>query len=147
VARMSFALDPAGGTEPLGRRIIVVPRNLEDVESNDSHATFIAYVPPGGIAEGATLVKTGGDGLTVPCETCHGPGLRGTDTVPCLAGRSPSYLVRQLYEFQQGLRAGPDSARMQPVVARLSVDEMIELAAYAASIPGEPAPNPTCAEN
>ena len=134
VARMSFALDPAGGTEPLGRRIIEVPRSLEDVENNDSHATFIAYVPPGSIAEGAALVKTGGDGLTVPCETCHGPGLLGTDSVPRLAGRSPSYLVRQLYDFQQGLRAGPDSTLMQPVVARLSVGEMIVLAAYAASL-------------
>jgi cytochrome c553 len=77
----------------------------------------------------------GGDGLTVPCETCHGSGLRGTDTVPRLAGRSPSYLVRQLYDFQQVLRAGPGSAPMPPVVARLSVDDMIVLAAYAASNP------------
>lgn len=52
-----------------------------------------------------------------------------------LAGRSPSYLVRQLYDFQRGLRVGPDSHPMRPVVARLSVTDMIALAAPAASLP------------
>jgi cytochrome c553 len=39
-------------------------------------------------------------------------------TAPALAGRSPSYLARQLYDFQQGARRGemaaPDAGRSWP---------------------------------
>ena len=40
------------------------------------------------------------------CATCHGQGLKGLGNVPPLAGRSPTYTVRQLYDFQSGARAG-----------------------------------------
>ena len=55
--------------------------------------------------------------------------------MPRLAGRSPSYLVRQLYDFQHGVRTGPWSALMKPTVEKLTLDDMIDLAAYAASLP------------
>jgi cytochrome c553 len=54
--------------------------------------------------------------------------------VPPLAGRSPSYTVRQLFDFQQGSRKGPWAALMAAAVERLTIDEMIELAAYTASL-------------
>ena len=76
-----------------------------------------------------------GDQQTVPCATCHGPGLRGLGPVPGIAGRSPSYVVRQLWDFRHGARAGPASALMRPVVERLTLDEMIALAAYLGSLP------------
>ena len=50
------------------------------------------------------------------------------------AGRSPSYLIRQLYDFRAGIRGGAGSALMKPVVDMLSMDDMIALAAYAASL-------------
>jgi cytochrome c553 len=55
--------------------------------------------------------------------------------IPGLAGRSPSYLVRQLYDFQHGMRAGPWSPLMAPNVIKLTLDDMVALAAYAASLP------------
>lgn len=54
--------------------------------------------------------------------------------MPGIAGRSPSYLVRQLYDFQQGKRAGLVAAPMVTVVSKLDEDDMIALAAYAASL-------------
>jgi cytochrome c553 len=54
--------------------------------------------------------------------------------VPGIAGRSPSYLVRQIYDFQQHARAGSAGALMGPVVEKLSHDDMISLAAYVASL-------------
>ena len=122
-----------GETEQLGRRIVEVPEDLERFVSRDSHAQFIAYVPPGSIKKGQALAA-GGDGKTVPCATCHGPGLKGLGPIPGIAGRSPSYIVRQLYDFKHGVRAGAGSALMKASVETLTVDDMLELAAYVSSL-------------
>jgi len=53
--------------------------------------------------------------------------------VPGLAGRSAIYLFRQLYDIQHGTRHGNSVALMQPVAAKLSQDDMIDLAAFMAS--------------
>jgi cytochrome c553 len=55
--------------------------------------------------------------------------------VPGIAGRSPSYIVRQLYDFKHGARAGNGSVLMKPVVQNMTPDDMLALAAYAASLP------------
>ena len=45
------------------------------------------------------------------CATCHGDRLTGNgDTAPGIAGRSPSYLARQLYDFHTGSRNGEMAA-------------------------------------
>ena len=121
-------------SEPLGQRIVEVPEDLERFESRDARVRFIAYVPPGSIEEGRALAATGGGSRTLPCGTCHGPGLTGLGPVPGIAGRSPSYLVRQLFDFKHGARAGAGSALMTPAVDKLTLDDMISLAAYAASL-------------
>ena len=123
-----------GIQEPIGQRIIEIPTDSERFESRDSRAKFIAYVPIGSIRKGELLVKDGAAGKTVPCAGCHGADLKGLGAIPRLAGRSPSYLVRQLYDFKHGTRAGLGSALMLPTVANLEVDDMISIAAYAASL-------------
>jgi cytochrome c553 len=123
-----------GGVEPIGQRIIEMPEDLERTELRDSRSGFIAYVPVGSIAKGRALVRTGGNGRTQPCGVCHGNDLRGLGPVPPLAGRSPSYLVRQLYDLQTGVRKGRWSPLMQAAVAKLSVEDFVALAAYAASL-------------
>jgi cytochrome c553 len=123
---------PAGGTEALGNRIIEVPENEEDVVYRDPRTGFVAYVPNGSIAKGEALVTTGG-GKTVPCGTCHGPTLQGSGDVPGIAGRHPNYIVRQLWDIQNGDRGGLSAALMQPVVEKLSNDDMLAIAAYVAS--------------
>ena len=117
---------PTGdGNEPLGQRIIEMPEDLRRTELRDASSGFVAYVPKGSIAKGETLVKT--------CGTCHGSDLKGLGPVPPLAGRSPSYTVRQLFDLQQGVRKGPWSALMKSAVEKLTVDDMIAIAAYTAS--------------
>lgn len=127
-----FAAAPGGGTEPLGRRIVEVPENLEQFEARDPHARFVAYVPRGSVARGEQLVKTGG-GKTLACAGCHEANLRGTAEIPPIAGRSPTYMVRQLVELQRGVRRGVDADQMEPVVSGLTLDDMIDLAAYLAT--------------
>lgn len=121
------------GAEPLGRRIIEIPEDVGRTELRDASSGFVAYVPIGSIARGMSLVRTGGNGKTVACGTCHGADLKGLGPVPPLAGRSPSYTVRQLFDMQQGVRKGPWSALMKAAVEKLTIDDMIAIAAFTAS--------------
>jgi len=123
---------PSGEKEPIGNRIVEVPEVLEQFANRDTHAQFIAYVPPGSVKRGEALVKTGA-GKTVQCTICHGPDLKGLGNMPGIVGRSPSYMMRQLYDLKSGARAGPYSSMMKPVVAELSVDDMAQIAAYLAT--------------
>lgn len=134
VARNFFVISKDGGKEPLGQRIVEVPVDVEQFELRDSRSQFVAYVPIGSVAKGEALAKTGGAGTTVACAVCHGQDLKGVGPIPGIAGRSPSYAVRQLYDFKNGARAGIGSALMKPTVEKLTVDNMISLAAYLASL-------------
>jgi cytochrome c553 len=119
--------------EPLGKRILETPVNAEASEVlRDPHSSFYAYVPIGSIKKGEALV-TKGAGKTTQCGACHGADLKGLGPVPGIAGRSPSYLVRQMYDMQQGTRNGTWTQLMKPVVANLSEEDLIDIAAYTAS--------------
>src|SRR5579872_2342182 len=134
IARVFYMQVKDGGLEPIGQRIVETPVDAEQFEHRDTRSQFTAYVPKGSIAKGEALAMTGGAGVTLPCTICHGPDLKGVASIPGIAGRSPSYLVRQLYDFQQHARAGSAGALMAPVVEKLSHDDMISLAAYVASL-------------
>ena len=120
---------PSGGTEPIGNRIIELPQDINRQILRDPHSGTIAYVPPGAIARGRALAGTGR-----ACETCHGTDLTGVADVPPIAGRSPTYIFRQLYSFKTGARAGAASMPMQGMTATLSEADMVSLAAYVASM-------------
>ncbi len=130
-------------SEPIAGRIIEMPENEEQAETyRNPHSGFVAYVPIGSIKKGADLVTTGGtrivgdkivQGKTTACGTCHGPDLMGVADVPPIAGRSPSYLVRQLYDMQRGARNGASAQLMKLVVANLTADDMTAIAAYVSS--------------
>jgi cytochrome c553 len=123
---------PDQGKEPIGNRIIETPEDATRFELRDPHSGFIAYVPAGSLAKGAALVA-GGGGKTIQCTICHGPDLNGMGPVPGIAGRSPSYLVRQLYDIKAGARKGAWSPLMKQVVTNLTVNDMLALGAYVAS--------------
>jgi cytochrome c553 len=127
----NFLFVPGTGkaVEPLGDRIVEAPSSMESFERRDPRVQFTAYVPVGSLQRGAALA--GGRGGVQACASCHGAGLKGGGLGPPLAGRSPSYLFRQLYGFQSGARSDPDAAPMKGVVAHMPVPDMIALAAYA----------------
>jgi cytochrome c553 len=133
VARWMLVPAPETATEPIGQRIIELPESLERTELRDDASGFIAYVPAGSIQAGEALVVSGGGGKTTSCAMCHGDGLKGLGQLPALAGRSPSYIVRQLYDMRGNVRNGPWAGLMKAVVARLSQEDMTAIAAYIAS--------------
>jgi cytochrome c553 len=121
-------------TEPLGDRIIEVPMDERQTETlRNPRVRFIAYVPKGSLARGEILVRTG-NGKVTPCAVCHGDDLRGRGPVPRLAGNSPSYIARQLYDMQSGHRTGLWMPLMAPVVAGLSAGDVLAAAAYLGSL-------------
>ena len=73
-------------------------------------------------------------GNSVACAACHGFDLRGTVIAPPIAGRQPSYIGRQLYDYQQGTRAGIMAPMMMPTVENLTPDDLIAVSAYVASL-------------
>jgi cytochrome c553 len=126
---------PGAGDEPIGNRIIELPQDVAGAESRDPHSGFIAYVPKGSLAKGKEFVTTGGHGKSIQCEICHGPALGGLGEVPPIAGHSPLYLFRQLYYFKDGSRHGSLGALMKGVVAQMTQDDMLAIAAYVGSLP------------
>ena len=111
-----------------------VPQNRAMVESRHPYVGFTVYAPAGSVARGEDLVVTGASGKTVACSICHGEGLTGLGDVPRLAGLSPLYVVRQLYEFQIGDRTGSLGALMNASVANLTEEDIVDIAAYLATL-------------
>ena len=133
-AAFVYARFPGAGTEPIGSRIVEGPPDFERHELRDDAMIYVAYVPPGSIKRGRSIATKGTNGLATACVTCHGTTLVGTGLIPPLAGRYPTYLVRQLLAFKTGARSTAASQPMQPVVAGMSVGDMIAVAAYAATL-------------
>ena len=138
--RMRF-VDPAGGTEPIGNRIISVPEDVQLARLRDPNTKFVSYVPPGTLARGKVLVETGDNKKTVACGTCHGPGLAGQASIgktgiaaPRIAGQHPIYLARELYLFKDGSRNGMTSKLMTPAVMNLTDADILAISAYLASM-------------
>jgi cytochrome c553 len=127
-------------SEPIGNRIIEMPENEEQAETyRNPHSGFVAYVPKGSLAKGKDLVTTGGAriignefvrGKTTPCITCHGEDLMGVAEIPPIAGRSPSYMVRQMWDMKQGTRSSDAAQLMKIVMANLTPEDMIAIAGY-----------------
>jgi cytochrome c553 len=140
----SWVLAPIAGSgegmESIGQRIIEVPNDPVLTTLRDWRIGFTTYVPPGSIKKGEALVTTGGNGKTIACTHCHGADLRGSGPVPGIAGRSPSYLARQMYDIQVGARHGEWSELMKPVVAKLTNEDYVNIVAYVSSRPMPPAP-------
>ena len=68
------------------------------------------------------------------CAACHGPGLRGTADIPNIAGQHSIVIARQLFAFKAGDRAGAMAGLMQPVVEKLTDDDIVAIAAFVASL-------------
>jgi cytochrome c553 len=137
-----FVASGSERTEPLVDQILEVAVDPEQSEKLDNpHFGYIANVPSGSIVRGQRLVRgdttseTSAEGGIQRCASCHGVDLRGLPDAPPIAGRSPSYLVRQLYDFKTHARRGAGSASMAPVAGELTAAQMADIAAYLATLP------------
>jgi cytochrome c553 len=130
-----YVADQSGEVEPLGQRLLEFAPDASRHENRDDEMRYTAYVPPGSISRGKHIAQAGSDSPGNACTSCHGPQLHGVGPIPSIAGRSPTYLLRQLFAFQTGARSGADAPAMRAVVKNLNINGMIDAAAYAASLP------------
>lgn len=125
---MAIPASEGGGMVPIGDEIIEVPDDNLRAEARDTRLGFTAYVPVGALSRGKQLAAR------YQCGVCHGDDLRGLGPVPPIAGRSPSYTMRQLFDMKVKARRGPWAELMLPVLERMSVQDMMAVSAYAASL-------------
>ncbi|MEO8018196.1 MAG: c-type cytochrome [Pseudomonadota bacterium] len=136
--RAAWIYEEVGGTEDLEGRLLEVTSELVRHERRDDRLQYTVYVPPGSQARGKRLA-TKGEGeekgaKTQVCATCHLANLKGTDKIPPIAGRSPTYLLRQMLAFRNGTRVNEVSPQMTPVLEKLTLADMVDLAAYVGSL-------------
>ncbi|MGA2776455.1 MAG: c-type cytochrome [Steroidobacteraceae bacterium] len=82
---------------------------------------------------GAKLYRGGDTARNIPaCMACHGPDGAGIEAAkfPALRGQQSGYFVKQLHDYASGARATGPNNIMQTIAARLSEDDMRDLAAY-----------------
>jgi len=131
---MGVPVNEGGGQVPIpAGEIVEIPDDNLRAEARDTRMPWTAYVPPGTLNRGKQLATK------YQCATCHGGSLEGIGPVPALAGRSPSYIMRQLFDMKTGARHGPWSELMKSIVTSMSVPDMAAVSAFAASTPA-PAP-------
>ena len=129
---MHMAVPPneGGGAVPIpAGEIVEIPDDNLRAEARDTRLTWTAYVPPGTLSRGRQLAAK------YQCATCHGANLEGVGPVPPLAGRSPSFAMRQLFDMKTGARRGPWAELMKPLVTAMSVQDLAAVSAFAAATP------------
>ncbi len=75
------------------------------------------------------------------CAACHGVnGVSVSDTIPNLAAQRSAYIQAQLRAFREGARKAPNAtstiATMAAIANQLSQADIVNVAAYYASLPG-----------
>jgi cytochrome c553 len=125
---MAVPASEGGGMVPIpAGDIVEIPDDNLRAEARDTRMPWTAYVAPGTLTRGRQVAAK------YQCATCHGPNLEGLGPVPALAGRSPSYTMRQLFDMKTGARRGPWAELMKPIVTTMSVQDMAAVSAYAAA--------------
>lgn len=129
-----YVADAGSRQEAIAGRIVELTPDIVRHEKRDDRLRYIAYVPPGSVARGKLLAGTSVHGVA-GCGSCHGADLLGAGLAPPIAGRSPSYLLRQLVALKTGARVGARALLMKTIVANMEFEDMVAAAAYAASLP------------
>ena len=125
---MAVPANEGGGMVPIpAGEIVEIPDDNLRAEARDTRLSWTAYVPPGTLNRGKQVAAK------YQCATCHGAQLEGIGPVPALAGRSPSYTMRQLFDMKTGARRGPWAELMKPIVTSMSVQDMAAVSAFAAA--------------
>ena len=95
---------------------------------------FIFMLAAGSAQAGGDAVR--GQELAVDCADCHGDDGLGDEDVPAIAGMDAAKQLKELMDFKSGARADEEED-MVDSVADLSEQDMADLAAYFATLPGK----------
>jgi cytochrome c553 len=94
---------------------------------------LILMFAAGGVQAGGDAAN--GQSLAADCADCHGDDGLGDEDIPAIAGMDAAKHAKALADFKSGARPDEDEM-MVDSVAELSDQDMADLAAYFATLPG-----------
>lgn len=95
---------------------------------------FVLMLCAGNVFAGGDAAN--GEALAADCADCHGDDGLGDEDIPAIAGMDAAEHARALADFKSGARPDEDEM-MVDYVADLSEQDMADLAAYFATLPGK----------
>jgi cytochrome c553 len=112
---------------------------LSDEDIWDLAAYFAGQTPTGlesdpSYWQAGEKLYRGGDGArSIPaCIACHGPVGRGNAPAgyPALRAQQAQYTQKQLQDYASGARVGPNAEVMHTIAARMSAEDIRNVASY-----------------
>ena len=94
---------------------------------------FILLLTAGSVQAGGNAAN--GKALSGNCVACHGDDGLGDEDIPAIAGMDAAKLARELADFKSGARVDEGEIMIENAVD-LSEQDMADLAAYYATLPG-----------
>ena len=94
----------------------------------------ILMLAAGGVQAGGDAAN--GEALAADCADCHGDDGMGDEDFPGIAGMDAAKHAKALADFKSGARPDEDEM-MVDAVADLSEQDMADIAAYYATLPGK----------
>lgn len=95
---------------------------------------IVLMLAAGGVQAGGDVAR--GQELAVDCADCHGDDGLGDEDVPAIAGMDAAEQLKELMDFKSGARED-EEGDMIDSVEDLSEQDMADLAAYFATLPGK----------
>jgi cytochrome c553 len=95
---------------------------------------FILMLAAGGVQAGGDAAR--GAELAVDCADCHGDDGLGDEDIPAIAGMDAAKHAKALADYKSGAKEDEDGD-MTDTVEDLSEQDMADLAAYFATLPGK----------
>jgi len=95
---------------------------------------FILMLAAGSVQAGGDAAR--GAELAVDCADCHGDDGLGDEDVPAIAGMDAAEQLKELMDFKSGARED-EEGDMTDSVEDLSEQDMADIAAYFATLPGK----------
>lgn len=95
---------------------------------------FILMLAVGSVQAGGDAAR--GQELAVDCADCHGDDGLGDEDIPAIAGMDAAEQLKELMDFKSGARED-EEGDMTDSVEDLSEQDMADLAAYFATLPGK----------
>jgi cytochrome c553 len=138
VAQLFLFRDNRRGDAPTPMYEVAKPLTDDDLRAfGDFVSRLPPPPPPAGPADPARFARGQALAQREHCPVCHNPDFSGREQMPRLANQREEYLLKAMRDYKRGGRIGYSGAMSQEL-ARLSDDDLVDLAHFLAHFPAAP---------